>query len=34
MSNSSFESTFGNSMPGVASGGMDFEVSSSDDLPF
>ena len=30
VSNSSFESTFGNSIPG----GTDFEVSSSDDLPF
>ena len=29
-SNSSFENTFGNSIPG----GTDFEVSSSDDLPF
>ena len=29
-SNSTFENTFGNSIPG----GADFEVSSSDDLPF
>ena len=34
-SSSSFESTFGTSMPGGSmSGGADFEVSSSDDLPF
>ena len=31
---SSFESTFGSSMPGMMPGGADFEVSSSDDLPF
>ena len=31
---SSFESTFGSSMPGGMPGGADFEVSSSDDLPF
>ena len=30
-STSAFENTFGNTMPG---GGSDFEVSSSDDLPF
>ena len=34
-SSSSFESTFGTSMPGGSmAGGADFEVSSSDDLPF
>ena len=34
-SNSSFENTFGSSMPGASiPGGSDFEVSSSDDLPF
>ena len=34
-SNSSFENTFGNTMPGATvQGGSDFEVSSSDDLPF
>ena len=32
MSNNSFENTFGNTAPG--SMGADFEVSSSDDLPF
>jgi len=31
---SSFESTFGSSIPGGMPGGADFEVSSSDDLPF
>ena len=32
---SSFENTFGNTMPGATtSGGADFEMSSSDDLPF
>ena len=31
---SSFESTFGSAMPGGIPGGADFEVSSSDDLPF
>ena len=31
-SSSSFENTFGSSMPGAVGG--DFEVSSSDDLPF
>ena len=30
----SFENTFGTSMPGGMPGGADFEVSSSDDLPF
>ena len=31
----SFENTFGNTMPGATvPGGTDFEVSSSDDLPF
>ena len=34
-SSSSFENTFGSSMPGASiPGGSDFEVSSSDDLPF
>ena len=34
-SSSSFESTFGTAMPGGSvPGGADFEVSSSDDLPF
>ena len=34
-SSSSFENTFGNTMPGASiPGGSDFEVSSSDDLPF
>ena len=33
-SSSSFENTFGSSMPGMMPGGADFEVSSSDDLPF
>ena len=34
-SSSSFENTFGSSMPGASiTGGSDFEVSSSDDLPF
>ena len=31
---SSFENTFGNSIPGTTTGGSDFEISSSDDLPF
>ena len=31
---SSFENTFGSSIPGTTSGGSDFEISSSDDLPF
>ena len=31
--NTAFENTFGTSMPGVP-GGSDFEMSSSDDLPF
>ena len=31
---SSFENTFGNSIPGATTGGSDFEISSSDDLPF
>ncbi len=31
---SSFENTFGNSIPGTTTGGSDFEISSTDDLPF
>ena len=33
-SNSSFENTFGTTMPGSSSDTSDFEVSASDDLPF
>ena len=33
-SNSSFENTFGTTMPGEGDGASDFEVSASDDLPF